>query len=215
MIASRLSKDNLTHMIEAVGYLGSALVVTSLLMTRIFRLRVIGLVGSTTFLIYGLLIGSVPIVITNAVIMIINIAFLWQATRVTEWFSLLEVRPESRFLEEFLRFHREDILDYQPDWNGEVGHSDLTVLVLRDMQPAMAIVGTVGEGAMELRLDYAIPQFRDYRAGRFLYGSNSKFFVDNDITAITASARTKHHVRYLKKMGFAETEAGRYELSLV
>ncbi|MCZ6737062.1 MAG: hypothetical protein O7B77_03700 [Actinobacteria bacterium] len=184
-------------------------------MTRIFRLRVIGLVGSTTFLIYGLLIGSVPIVITNAVIMIINIAFLWQATRVTEWFSLLEVRPESRFLEEFLRFHREDILDYQPDWNGEVGHSDLTALVLRDMQPAMAIVGTVGEGAMELRLDYAIPQFRDYRAGRFLYGSNSKFFVDKDITAITASARTKHHVRYLKKMGFAETEAGRYELSLV
>ena len=68
---------------------------------------------------------------------------------------------------------------------------------------------------MELRLDYAIPQFRDYRAGRFLYGSNSKFFVDKDITAITASARTKHHVRYLKKMGFAETEAGRYELSLV
>ncbi len=202
-------------MIEAVGYLGSALVVTSLLMTRILRLRVIGLMGATTFLIYGLLIDSVPIIITNIVIMIINVTFLWRATQVTEWFYLLEVRPESRYLEEFLRFHQEDILVYQPDWNGEVADSDLTVLVLRDMQPAMAIVGTVGKGAMELRLDYAIPRFRDYRMGRFLYDSNAKFFVDKKITTIAASARTKHYVRYLEKMGFAETETGRYERSLV
>jgi hypothetical protein len=74
----------LTRMIEAVGYLGSALVITSLLMTRILRLRVISLMGSTAFLIYGLLIGSVPIVITNVVIMGINTTFLWRATRVTE-----------------------------------------------------------------------------------------------------------------------------------
>jgi len=201
-------------MIELVGYLGSALVVTSLLMTRILRLRVIGLAGSTTFLIYGVLIESVPIMITNGVIMIINIAFLWRATRVTEWFSLLEVRPESRYLEEFLRFHRENILVDQPGWTGEVAGSDLTLFVLRDMQPAMAIVGSVGEGGMELKLDYAIPQFRDYRMGRFLYDSNAKFFADKGITKVAASARTKAHVRYLEKMGFSETDTGRYELAL-
>jgi len=201
-------------MVELVGYLGSALVVTSLLMTRILRLRVIGLMGSTTFLIYGILIGSVPIIITNGVIMIINATFLWRATRVTEWFSLLEVRPESRYLEEFLRFHREDILVVQPDWNGEVAGTDLTVLVLRDMLPAMAIVGRAGEGALELRLDYAIPRFRDYRMGKFLYGSNPEFFADRDITSVAASAATKKQVHYLEKMGFAETDPGRYELSL-
>lgn len=202
-------------MVELVGYLGSALVVTSLLMTRILRLRVIGLMGSTTFLMYGILIGSVPIIITNGVIMIINATFLWRATQVTEWFSLLEVRPESRYLEEFLRFHREDILAIQPDWNGEVAATDLTVLVLRDMLPAMAIVGRAGESALELRLDYAIPRFRDYRMGKFLYGSNSEFFADRDITSVAASAVTKKQVHYLEKMGFAETDPGRYELSLV
>jgi len=201
-------------MVEAVGYLGSALIVTSLLMTRILRLRVIGLMGSTTFLIYGLLINSVPIVVTNIVIMIINITFLWRATRVTEWFYLLEVSPDSRYLEEFLRFHREDILAYQPDWNSEVSESDLTVLVLRDMRPAMAMVGAVGKGAMELRLDYAIPSFRDYRMGKFLYGANAKFFTDQGVSTVTASARTKQYLRYLKKMGFDETAPGRYELSL-
>jgi hypothetical protein len=201
-------------MIEAVGYLGSALVITSLLMTRILRLRVISLSGSTAFLIYGLLIASVPIVITNVVIMGINITFLWRATRVTERFSLLEVRPDSRYLEEFLQFHHEDILVHQPDWNGEIADPELTVLVLRDMQPAMAIVGKVGRGAMELRLDYAIPRFRDYRMGRFLYDSNAEFFLDKKITTISASGQTASHVKYLKRMGFSETEPGRYERSL-
>lgn len=202
-------------MIEAVGYLGSALVVVSLLMTRILRLRVIGLMGSATFLAYGLLIGSAPIVITNVVIVIINATFLWRATRVKEWFSLLEVRPDSQYLDEFLRFYHDDILVYQPDWNGDIGDSAITLLVLRDMQPAMAIVGAVGPGEMELRLDYAIPRFNDYRMGKFLYGSNAAFFLDRGITTIAASARTKPYIRYLEKMGFTEAGAGRYDRSLV
>jgi hypothetical protein len=202
-------------MVEAVGYLGSALIVVSLLMTRILRLRVIGLMGSATFLVYGVLIGSVPIIITNIVIMIINVTFLWRATRVTEWFYLLEVHPDSRYLEEFLHFYREDILVYQPDWNGDVAESDLTLLVLRDMQPAMAIVGTVKDGSLELRLDYAIPRFRDYRMGRFLFDSSSEFFRDKEITTMTASAPTKGYGRYLEKMGFTETSPGRYERSLL
>ena len=201
-------------MVEAVGYLGSALIVVSLLMTRILRLRVIGLIGSATFLVYGLLIGSVPIVITNIVIMIINVTFLWRATHVTEWFYLLEVHPESRYLDKLLRFHDEDILVFQPDWNGEVNDTDLTILVLRDMQPAAAIVGTVADGMMSLRLDYAIPPYRDYRMGRFLYGSNAEFFVDKNIATISATARTKQYARYLNKMGFTETEPGQYERSL-
>ncbi len=202
-------------MVEAVGYLGSALIVVSLLMTRILRLRVIGLMGSATFLVYGVLIGSVPIIITNIVIMIINVAFLWRATHVTEWFYLLEVHPESRYLDEFLRFYDEDILVHQPGWNGEVTDTDLTVLVLRDMRPAAAIVGTVGDGMMRLRLDYSIPAFRDYRMGRFLYDANAEFFINKKITTITASAHTKQHARYLNKMGFVETEPGRYERSLL
>jgi len=201
-------------MIEAVGYLGSLLVVVSLLMTRILRLRVIGLMGSATFLVYGLLIGSVPIIITNLVIIIINATFLWRANQITEWFYLLEVRPDSRYLEEFLRFHHDDILVSQPDWNGEVADTDLTLLVLRDMQPAMAMVGTVRAGAMEIRLDYAIPRFQDYRTGRFLYDANATFFTERNVTTVTATARTKRFVRYLEKVGFTESAQGRYEREL-
>ena len=51
---------------ELVGYVASALVVASLAMTSVVRLRTISLAGSVTFVVYGVLIGSVPIIITNA-----------------------------------------------------------------------------------------------------------------------------------------------------
>lgn len=202
-------------MAELVGYLASALVVVSLLMTRILRLRVIGLIGATTFVVYGLLIGSIPIVLTNAVIMVINVVFLWRATRVSEWFHKLEVAPQSGYLADFLEFYRDDISESQPEWDGQVEGSDLVVFVLRDMQPAMVIVGSQSGPVLQLRLDYAIPLFRDYRMGRFLYDANADFFVDRGITSLASSGQTKQHSAYLRKMGFDETEPGRYERSLV
>lgn len=201
-------------MVELVGYLGSTLIIISLLMTRILRLRVIGLLGSATFLIYGLLIGSIPIMITNTVIIVINAVFLWRANQIDEWFHLLEVRPDSLYLADFLTFHEDDILVYQPDWDGKVADSDLVVFVLRDTRPAMLMIGSIGDGLIDLRLDYAIPQFQDYRMGRFLYESNVDFFAEKGVTMIEAHARTKSHVRYLQKMGFVRTGSEQFERSL-
>ncbi|NQV06152.1 YgjV family protein, partial [bacterium] len=50
---------------EILGYAASALVVLSLAMRSILRLRIIGLVGSVAFMVYGILIGSYPVAITN------------------------------------------------------------------------------------------------------------------------------------------------------
>lgn len=183
-------------------------------MTRILRLRVIGLIGSTTFLIYGMLIGSIPIMITNTVIIVINAVFLWRANQIDEWFHLLEVHPDSRYLADFLSFHEDDILGYQPDWDGQVAESDLVVFVLRDTRPAMLMVGSIDGDVISLRLDYAIPQFHDYRMGKFLYESNVDFFAEMGITMIEAHARTKSHIRYLLRMGFVETGSDRFERSL-
>src|SRR5690606_31118923 len=61
---------------EAVGYLASALVVLSLTMTSVVRLRTISLAGSIAFVVYGAMLGAVPILISNAVIAAINVWFL-------------------------------------------------------------------------------------------------------------------------------------------
>ncbi|MEO1643805.1 MAG: hypothetical protein AAFR67_01365, partial [Chloroflexota bacterium] len=63
----------LTLIYEIVGYIASALVAVSLLMTSILRLRIINLIGAIVFVVYGVLIVAYPIVLTNAIIVCINV----------------------------------------------------------------------------------------------------------------------------------------------
>ena len=64
--------------VEIFGYLASAFVAISLLMTAIVKLRVVNLVGSAFFVVYGLLLPetSVPVIITNGFIVIVNLVHL-------------------------------------------------------------------------------------------------------------------------------------------
>jgi hypothetical protein len=61
---------------ELFGYVASFFVAISLLMNGLLALRILNLIGALSFVAYGLLLGSVPILITNAFITIVDIYYL-------------------------------------------------------------------------------------------------------------------------------------------
>ncbi len=58
--------------VELVGYVASAFVVLSFAMSSIVKIRTISLVGSVFYVAYGVLIGSVPIILANATIVVFH-----------------------------------------------------------------------------------------------------------------------------------------------
>lgn len=130
-------------MMELVGYLASALVVASLAMTSVVRLRAISLVGSVVFVVYGVLIGSVPIIITNAAIAALNVWFL--RAELTGKRSLgrrCRSRSVTPFLTDFVEYHLHDIHRFQPEFDpGSLHADDIAVLLMRDGLPAGALMG--------------------------------------------------------------------------
>lgn len=62
--------------VEYVGYAASAAVLLSFLMKNMVPLRMINIVGCGLFVTYGFLLGSWPIIITNAAICIIHVFYL-------------------------------------------------------------------------------------------------------------------------------------------
>jgi len=58
--------------VELLGYLGSALVVCSTLMTSVVRLRLVNMAGSVLSGVYGLIIGSFPLALMNFCLIVIN-----------------------------------------------------------------------------------------------------------------------------------------------
>lgn len=58
---------------EIIGYLGTALVIISMLMTSIDKLRFINICGGTLSLVYAISANTMPIVVLNATLVTINI----------------------------------------------------------------------------------------------------------------------------------------------
>jgi hypothetical protein len=61
---------------EYIGYLASLLVLVSFLMKNMTHLRLVNTLGCLVFIAYGALLPSIPIIITNAAIVLINSFYL-------------------------------------------------------------------------------------------------------------------------------------------
>jgi len=201
--------------VEVIGYVGSALVVLSVTRTSILKLRLLGLAGSTGFIVYGYLIDSLPIVLTNLTIAGVHLYFLNQfRSPKRSFFRVLEVDADSRYLRDFLRFYRQEIDRFQPQFQFEPAEDQLRVFVLRDMVPAGLLVGRIVPGGrLVVDLDFVIPQYRDLQVARFLY-RRSHLFDGRGIHIVETRAGTPDHNRYLEGLGFVATGNGVYEMTL-
>jgi GNAT superfamily N-acetyltransferase len=189
-------------MLEAIGYVASVLVAISLMMSSILRLRVINLLGSITFTVYGLLIQAHPVAAVNLFIVFINLYYLRGMLRTREYFRLLEVEPASEYLRCFLDFYRQEIGRTMPGFAYTPGEAELTLFVLRDMVPAGVVIGEVRGDTLRVQLDFVPPRYRDFKIGRFLFEEQVGFFRSRGIRQIESDPGSREHVEYLRRMGF-------------
>jgi uncharacterized protein with PQ loop repeat len=69
--------------VEWFGYLASLFVLMSFLMRNITTLRYVNTLGCMFFVIYGVLLNSWPIIITNGAIIMVNFYYLFVNKRKT------------------------------------------------------------------------------------------------------------------------------------
>jgi hypothetical protein len=72
------------YLTEYIGYAASGLVLISFLMKDIRVLRIVNSVGCVLFIVYGLLLFSVPVIVTNVAIVIINLFYLFRRKAATD-----------------------------------------------------------------------------------------------------------------------------------
>lgn len=201
---------------EIVGYAASFLIVVSMMMGNILRLRIINLIGASTFAIYGILIGSIPVAATNAFIICINIYYLVQMIGSDTYFRPLIVSSQNEYLLCFIEYYQEDIQKFQPDIPINLPENSLNIFILRDMVPAGLVSGRItSTGIFTIDIDYVIPRYRDFRIGKFLFQEHKDFFREQNISEIHTFAFKKTHITYLTRIGFtALPETGQYILKV-
>ncbi len=201
---------------ELIGYAASILIAISLMMSSILRLRVINLVGALLFTIYGVTIRAYPVAVVNFVIVLIDLYYLIDILRSKEYFTLLEVTPDSDYLLAFLKFHEADIQRFLPGFHYEPSPDQVAFFVLRNMVPAGVFIGRQeAPGRLVAALDYVIPGYRDFRIGHYVFRQQAGFFRARGIHSVCSPPGTPKHQAYLRRMGFVERpDQGDYVLDI-
>jgi hypothetical protein len=194
---------------EIIGYAASVLVALSLMMRSILRLRILNLIGALFFTIYGLVIQAYPVAGVNFFIVLINVYYLYQIYAAREYFHLLPVNPDDRYLQYFLNVHKTEIEQFEPAFSFTLHERQWIFFSLRDMVPAgLFVAEQTGKDALFVQLDFVIPGYRDLKLGKFLYNAQrTDIFRDRGIRTIYSRPGNPEHSRYLQQMGFALQDA--------
>lgn len=199
--------------LEALGWTGSVLLVTSLLQSRLLRLRQLNLLASVLLVAYNGALGVWPGVAMNLVIGGINIAHLRRLTRTRhdpEAYSVVEVQTDDAYLRHVLVHHGTDIARFNPGFAGDaVDEAAVACLVLRDDETVGVLLARdAGGGEAEVVLDYVTPRFRDFTPGEFVY-RRSGLFTDRGFRSVVAPRTMRQADAYLAQVGFRPRGADR------
>lgn len=198
--------------VDIIGYVASALIAASFMMTSLVKLRWVSLVGSVVFVVYGVLIGAWPVVITNTVVAVANLIRLRKELAATSDFTAVPMRPESPFLQDYLGANAVDITHSQPDYHPSPADTFIR-LVNREGLPAGVVVGEPSGKELLVKLDYVTPRYRDSLAAKWLFGPGRTTFTEAGFTRLVAHAHTSVHRNYLELVGF-RPEGNAYVLDL-
>ena len=186
-------------MIELFGYLGSALVVISMLMTSVVRLRVINMIGSCIFAIYALIIHSYPTAVMNVFLVGINLYNLFRLRKSDPQYQFVSELPDSAYLKRVLAQYADDIKTYFPSFHGQETRFDTAYLTICDLKPAGVLLGTKKENdTIDILIDYSTPAYRDLSLGTSLF----EHLKQAGVKHLTISDPDAKHLSYLEKMGF-------------
>lgn len=207
--------DSINYL-EWIGYLGSVIVAISLTMTSMVKLRWFNLLGALIFTIYGLAIGAIPVALVNGFITIIDIYYLFVIYTSKDYFKVLEIEENNSYLTNFVKYYSKEIPKDFPNYKVNSKGEKVAFLILRDMAVAGVFIGRkIENSALEIELDYAIPQYRDFKTGDYLFNHQQEKFKSKGIDKIIVYPFSKSQGIYYKKVGFKQyNDKGAYVKSL-
>jgi hypothetical protein len=203
-------------LLQWIGYLASIAIALSMTMSSILKFRWINLFGALTFSTYGFLLGALPVGFLNAFIALVDIYYLNSVYSKKEVFEILEVRSDNKYMVRFLQFHEDDIEKFFPGFAYRPEMNTISFIVLRNMAVAGVFLAHCDQDqCLSVGLDFVLPEYRDFKNGKFIYLRLKDRFINEGFTKVIADGRSKKYSKYLLKLGFEKNTEGMFEKALV
>lgn len=187
-------------LLEAFGYVGTALVIVSMMMTSVLKLRIINMCGGSISLIYAIIYNTWPIVVMNACIICINFYQTVRQLRRKDSLAHVTARADDASLLYFLDYHSKDIEKFFPSYKLTPHKSSEAHVIFARGEMVGVLIGTRAADVYRIEMDYVIPKYRGIATGDFLFPR----LREQGVNMLTAPSIEGEHDRYLKTLGFAK-----------
>lgn len=185
---------------ELFGYVGTALVILSMTMTSVTKLRIINICGSVISGIYSAFCHAWPVAVMNVCLICINVYHLIRESRHQYTFGHVKAKHDDTIVTYFLFCYAADIQKYFPNYRLHAWESTEIHLIMVQSEVVGMLVGTRAADVFSIELDYAIPKYRDLSVGKYLFSC----LKEEGVEMLTAPIGEKEHNSYMKAMGFAD-----------
>ncbi len=189
---------NAKFILELIGYTGSLLVIASMLMTSVVKLRIINTIGSVIFCGYALAIHSYPTAAMQVCLIIINGVNLYKLYNAKKEYSAVTVNSTDGFIIHFLNSYSSDIKNFFPEFTAPASSDKIILILCGEIPAGLFIAKDNGDGNLTATLDYTTPPYRDCSAGKFLFSHLKQL----GFKTVSADTKNPIHEKYLRKMGF-------------
>jgi hypothetical protein len=188
------------------GYLASLLLAIGLIVNNDLKFRWLNTGGNIAFITYGILLHAMPVVLTNSLLLSINLFYLYKIYTRKEIFELVEINPDNVLVEKFLSFYNKDISDYFPSFSKEQTEGAINFVVLRNLVIANIFSARLPDnGNAEVIINYTVTKYRDFKVGRFIFEQEKEFLQLKGIKKLVYTrVENNQHKQFLVSMGFKE-----------
>lgn len=197
-----------------LGYLASFIVLISLLMKSIIKLRFINTVGALLFTVYAVFLGAWPVVVLNFSLVLINIYYLisYKIKKEPLQYDLVAIDPKEISLLTFYTTYYDDIVKFFGNVNMDI--INCAFILMKNDQIAGIIMGIKQDKTLDIKIDFVSPAYRDFTVGYALYRDSTDLLAGRGIYKLTMQSNNKDHIQYLLKTGFTQTEHNNFFLTL-
>lgn len=200
-----------SEILQWIGYIASGVIALSMTMNSIVKFRWINLVGASSFATYGFFIDAYPVIMLNGFIVSVDIYYLLKIYTKNHLFDTLQIRGDNKYLIKFLDYHNKEIQKFFPKFEYKPEMNTISFFVLRNLAVAgIFLAHRENDNVLVVGLDYVIPEYRDYKNGKYVYHHLKDHFIKDGFEKIITQGGTSKHIKYLKKLGFKKLDNNRF-----
>lgn len=193
-------------MLEAIGWIGSAILVLSLVQTRILRLRILNLTGCLVHIGYNTAVGVWPMVGLNVVLAIVNVVQLRKLLKERHadegGYDVVPTDVDAPLLRHLLTRHHDEIVKLHGVEPADVPATQAYLVLRGDETVGAVLLDDAGDGTARLTLDHVVERYRDFTPGEHVFRRSGILAGHGYDRIVTRPGITGRTAQYYETVGF-------------